>query len=69
MFPVVLHGYKTWSVTLREEKILRVFENRVLRKTFGPYIRRGGAGENFTSGFIICVLLQLLLVIKSRRME
>jgi hypothetical protein len=29
-------GRETWSLTLREERILRVFENRVLRKIFGP---------------------------------
>ena len=34
--PVVLYGCETWSLTLREERRLRVFENRVLRKTFGP---------------------------------
>jgi len=33
---VVLYGYETWSLTLREERRLRVFENRVLRKVFGP---------------------------------
>jgi hypothetical protein len=33
---VVLYGCETWSVTLREEHRLRVFENRVLRGTFGP---------------------------------
>jgi hypothetical protein len=33
---VVLYGYKTWSLTLREERRLRVFENRVLRRVFGP---------------------------------
>jgi hypothetical protein len=33
---VVLYGCETWSLTLREEHILRVFENRVLRRTFGP---------------------------------
>jgi hypothetical protein len=34
--PVVLYGCKTWSLTLREEHRLRVFENRVLRRIFGP---------------------------------
>jgi len=34
--PVVLHGCETWSLTLREEHWLRVFENRVLRRIFGP---------------------------------
>jgi hypothetical protein len=32
----VLYGYETWSLTLREEHRLRVFENRVLRRVFGP---------------------------------
>jgi hypothetical protein len=36
IMPVVLYGYKTWSLTLREEHRLRVFENRVLRRIFGP---------------------------------
>jgi hypothetical protein len=35
MLPVVLYGCETWSLTLREEYRLRVFENRVLRKIFG----------------------------------
>jgi len=34
--PVVLYGCETWSLTLREERKLRVFENRVLRRIFGP---------------------------------
>jgi hypothetical protein len=33
---VVLYGYETWSLTLRENHRLRVFENRVLRRIFGP---------------------------------
>jgi len=36
MFPVVLCGCETWSLTLKEECKLRVFENRVLRRIFGP---------------------------------
>ena len=34
--PVVLYGCETWSLTLREERRLRVFENRVLKRVFGP---------------------------------
>jgi len=34
-FPVVLYGCETWSLALREEHRLRVFENRVLRRIFG----------------------------------
>ena len=33
---VVLYGCETWSLTLREERRLRVFENIVLRRIFGP---------------------------------
>jgi hypothetical protein len=36
ILPVVLYGCETWSVTLREEQRLRMFENRVLRRIFGP---------------------------------
>ena len=36
ILPVVLCGCETWSLLLRDEQRLRVFENRVLRKTFGP---------------------------------
>ena len=32
----VLYGCETWSFTSREERRLRVFENRVLRRVFGP---------------------------------
>jgi len=34
--PVVLYGCGTWSLTMREECRLKVFENRVLRRIFGP---------------------------------
>ena len=35
ILPVVLCGCKTWTLTLREERRLKVFENRVLREIFG----------------------------------
>ena len=41
--PVVLYGCETWSLTLREECRLRVFENRILRAIFGP--KRDENGE------------------------
>jgi len=44
ILPVVLYGCETWSLTLREERRLRVFENRVLRRIFGPK-RDEGTGE------------------------
>ena len=36
ILPVVLYGRETWTLILREECRLRVFENRVLRRIFGP---------------------------------
>ena len=44
ILPIVLYGCETWSLTLREEQRLRVFENRVLRRIFGPK-RDGVTGE------------------------
>ena len=43
VLPVVLYGCGTWSLTLREECRLRVFENRILRQIFGP--KRDENGE------------------------
>ena len=36
ILPVVLYGCETWTLTLREERRLRAFENRVLGRIFGP---------------------------------
>jgi hypothetical protein len=36
ILPVVLYGCEIWSLTLRKERRLRVFENRVLRRVFRP---------------------------------
>jgi hypothetical protein len=36
ILPVIFYGCETWSLTLREEHRLRVFENKVLRRVFGP---------------------------------
>jgi hypothetical protein len=36
ILPVVLYGCETWSLTVREEHKLRVFQSRVLRRRFGP---------------------------------
>jgi hypothetical protein len=48
ILPVVPYGCETWSLTLKEERWLRVFENRVLRRIFGPKRDEGtGNGENY----------------------
>jgi hypothetical protein len=53
---VVLYGCETWSLTLREERKLKVFENKVLRRIFGP--RRdeitGNGGDCITMSYMIC---------------
>jgi hypothetical protein len=63
MNPVVLYGCETWSLTLREEHRLRVFENRVLRRIFGP--KRDGVtevGENcIMRSCMVCTLHPILL--------
>jgi hypothetical protein len=43
ILPVVLYGCETWSLTLREVQRLRVFENRVLRRIFGPKREEDGS--------------------------
>jgi hypothetical protein len=43
ILPVVLYGCETWSLTLREDHRLRVFENRVLRRIFGPKREEDGS--------------------------
>jgi hypothetical protein len=52
-----LYGCETSSLTLREERRLRVFENRVLRRLFGP--KRDevtGEGEKYISrSLMICI--------------
>ena len=49
IFSVVLYGCETWSLTLRKERRLRVFENRVLRRIFGSRMDDVKVnGENYT---------------------
>jgi hypothetical protein len=55
----VLYGRETWSLILREEHRLRVFENRVLRRIFGPKRVRRLEKNRMTRGFITCTLGQV----------
>jgi len=69
---VVLYGCEAWSLTLREERRLRVFENRVLRRVFGPK-RDEVKGEwrklhNEELNNLNC-LPNIVRVVKSRRMR
>jgi hypothetical protein len=58
---VALYGFETWSPKLKEEHRLMIFENRVLRRIFGPKrMKWQGGGENCEiRSFITCTLLQL----------
>jgi hypothetical protein len=68
--PVVLYGCKTWSLTLREEHRLRVFENRVLRKIFVP-TREDRSWRNLHNDELHSLYSSpnIVRVIKSRRMR
>ena len=62
ILPVVLYGCETWSLTLREEHRLRVFQNRVLRRIFGPKKdREEESGENYIMrSLMICTAHPIL---------
>jgi hypothetical protein len=69
---VVLYGCETWSLILREEHRLRVFENRVLRRIFGP--KRGeiiGGWRELHNEELHNLYFSpgIIIMIKSRRMR
>ena len=71
ILPVVLCGCETWSLTLREESRLRVFENGILRRIFGPKRDENGEwrrlhNEEFRS---LYRSPNIVRVIKSRRLR
>jgi hypothetical protein len=59
ILPVVLYGCETWSLTLRERHRLRVFENRVLRRIFGPNRDEVIGGWRKMHSFITCTFHQV----------
>jgi hypothetical protein len=72
ILPAVLYGCETWSLTLREEHGLKVFENLLLRKMLGP------KKDEVTGGWRklqneeqrnLCSSPSTIIVIKSRRMR
>jgi hypothetical protein len=71
ILPVVLYGCETWSLTLREEHRLRVFENRVLRRIFGPKREEDGSLRKLYNDELHSLYSSpnIVRVIKSRRMR
>ena len=72
ILPVVLYGCETWSLTLREESRLRVFENRVLRRIFGPKrdeVTWEWRKLHYEELRDLYSLLNIVRVVKSRRMR
>jgi hypothetical protein len=68
---VVLYGCETWSLTLREKQRLGVFENRVLRRIFGPKREEDGSWRKLHNDELhsLYTSLNIVRVIKSRRMK
>jgi hypothetical protein len=71
ILPVELYGCETWSLTLREEHRLRVFENRVLRRIFGPKREENGSWRKLRNNELHSLYSSpnIVRVIKSRRMR
>jgi hypothetical protein len=72
LLPLVLYECETWSLRLREENRLRVFENRVLRGIFGPKRDEeiGGWRELHNEGLHnVHFSPSIIGMIKSRRMR
>jgi hypothetical protein len=71
ILPVTLYGCEIWSLALREEHRLRVFENRVLRKIFGPKREEDASWRKLHNHELhnLCSSLNIVRVIKSRRMR
>jgi hypothetical protein len=68
ILPVVLYGCETWSLTLKEEHRLRVFENTVLRRIFGPKREEDGSWRKFHNDEVhgLYSSLNIVRMIKSR---
>jgi hypothetical protein len=70
--PMVLYGCEAWSPILREEHRLRVFENRVLRRIFGPKKDEVMGGQRKLHQVELCTLYSfpsISRIIRSRRMR
>jgi hypothetical protein len=71
ILPVVLYGCETWSLTLREEHGLRVFEHRMLRRIFGSKREEDGSWKKLHNDELYSLYSSpnIVRVIKARRMR
>ena len=67
----MLYGYETWSLVLREECWLRVFENRILRRILGPKRDENGEWRRLHNEELHSLYLSsnIVRMIKSRRLR
>ena len=69
---VFCYGFRTWCVTLREKRRLRLFENRVLRRIFGPQkddVTEEWRRLNNMHDYDLCPSPNIIRVIKSQKMR
>jgi hypothetical protein len=69
ILPVVLYGCEIWYLRLKEETRLRVFENRVLRRIFGPQREEDGSWRELHNDELHSLYSSpdIVRVIKSRK--
>ena len=66
---VVLYGCEAWSLTLREECRVRVFENSILRRIFGPKRDENGEWKRLHNEELLYCSPNIVRVIKSRKLR
>jgi hypothetical protein len=72
ILPVILYGCETWSLIVREEHRLKVFENKVLRRIFGPKWDEVTGGWRKLHNEDLCDLYSspsIIRIMKERRMR
>jgi hypothetical protein len=71
ILPVIVYGCESWSLTLREKCRLRVFENKVLRRIFGPKRDKvtGECRRLHNKELYALYSLNIIRVVKSRRLR
>jgi hypothetical protein len=69
ILPAVLYGCETWSLPFKEEHRMRVFENRMLRRIFGPKTDNVTGKLHNEKLRDLCFSPSIIRIIRSRRMR